>query len=258
MTGRVRDWLPHGVVTHDVVRQTLEQAITQWGDRWFADVYASVTDMKSAYEAPGIENDDGGWRVYRSAVAIRTRRQALARIVDRALDIGTEGLNLTEADRYMLGELERNILENLAEEVEQAFGVPSERKPAPERPRDALSDGGGLLVSLTDPSGREVLTLAVPIDVTLPRIKAQLGTPAPRSEALQPLTRALSSVNVAIEAVVGRVELNLTELNDLAVGDVLVLDRALDQAVDIAAAGSQQIFAKAVLTHVDDGIALVF
>lgn len=258
MIGQVRDWLPYGVVTHDCVRRAIEEAVARWHDRWFIDAYVSVSDMTAAPEAPWSDGDDGGWRVLRAAVAVRLRRQGLARAVDKVLDTGTEGLSLTEGDRYVLAGLERRIVESLVEDIEQAFGLLGDMRAIPEKRRDALAEGGGLLVSLKDVSGRDILTLAVPTAVTLPILRAHLGAPTAPREALRPLTQAMGSANIVVEAVVGRVELTLTELNDLAVGDVLVLDRALDEPIEVAAADTRRIFARAMLTEVDDGVALVF
>ena len=258
MIGQVRDWLPDGFVNHEVVRETIDQAVAQWGERWFVGAYASVTGMKTTSGDPRNESDDAGWRVYRQAVGIRGERSGFSRMVDKALDINTEMSNLTETDHDLLRAMMRKILEDLAEVLEQAFGVPGDLKPSPQRLSDPLAGGGGLVMALTDPSGRNILTLAIPNDVILARVKAHLGLPSPSSETLQPLAAALGGVTVAIEAVVGTVELSLTELNDLAIGDVLVLDRAVDQPVDIAGVVSHHVFAKAMLTDGEDGLALVF
>nr|WP_245344953.1 FliM/FliN family flagellar motor C-terminal domain-containing protein [Asticcacaulis solisilvae] len=165
---------------------------------------------------------------------------------------------MTEADRHIVKGLERKIIETLAVEIEQAFGLAGTLKAVPETRRDALAENGGLLVVLKDTAGRDILTLGVPTEVVLPVVRAQLGPPSPRRDNLQPLVDALGSAVVAVEAVVGRVELTLADLNTLGVGDVLVLDRVVDEPVDIASADSRRIFARARLSQVQDGIALVF
>jgi len=256
--GQVREWLPRDVMIHDVVRETVELAVASWSARWFADPYASVTTMKPMPGDPRNEKDEAGWRIYRSAIAIRGTRPALSRMTDRALDIDASMPDLTEADRYVLTGLERAILENLAEGLELAFGLTGDGQPSPQKILDPLAEDGGVVVSLADPAGRDILAVAIPADVLLPRIKAHLGPPSRRMESLPSLTEPLGSVNVAIEARVGRVELTLAELNGLGVGDVLILDRTLDQAVDIASAETRQIFAKAMLTSIDNDMALVF
>jgi flagellar motor switch/type III secretory pathway protein FliN len=258
VTEQVREWLPYGVVTDDTVRLAVEDALTRWHDRWFVGPYASVSDMTAAREAAWSDSDDGGWRIHGAMVGVRIRRQALSRMVDKVLDTNSEGLSLTEADRHVMKGLERKIVETLAIDVEQAFGLTGELKAAPEKQRDALAENGGLLVVLKDPAGREILTLGLPTAITLPILKGRLGPPAPRKEGLQPLTGALGPASVGVEAVVGSVELTLTELSNLGVGDVLVLDRVVDEPVDIASAVSHRIFARARLSQVQDGIALVF
>ncbi len=179
-------------------------------------------------------------------------------MIDQALDVSTEMMKLTETDQVLLDALERKILDDLAGELAQAFELSGDGQAQPKRVRDPLVDGGGIVIALTEPSGREALTLAVTTDAAVSKVKSLMGPATKPAQSLQPLAGALGGVHVAIEAMVGKVELTLTELNELSVGDVLVLDRALDQAVDIVGAGSRHVFAKAMLTQVDDGIALVF
>lgn len=258
MIGRVRDWLPSGVITDDVVLETVKQAVARWSERWFTGTYATVAAVKPVSGDPRNEKDDAGWRVWRTAIAVRGSRPAMSRAVDKALDITAPIPALTEADQNLISGFERKLLEDLAQEIEQAFGLPGEIRSDPQKVHDPLADEGGLLATVTDPAGREILTLAVPADVIVAKVKAHLGPPRRRAEVLEPLVKPLGSVNVAIEALVGGVELTLAELGDLAVGDVLILDRTLDQAVEIAGVEGREVFAKANLTSMDDGIALVF
>lgn len=258
MTLQCRDWLPLSVISDDVVRDVIRSVVTQWCERWFVGEPAVVSQLKVSSGAARNESDYAGWRVCRSAIAIRGDRPALSRMVDRALDVHTEDLHLTEGDQALLQGLEHKILDDLCETFEQAFGLAGELKSQPQKIRDPLTDCGGLLASLVETSGREILSFAVPAHVVVPCIKAHLGPIAQKPEDLQPLVKALGNVPVSIEALIGSAGLSLTEFNDLAVGDILVLDRTLDEPVDITGAGSPHVFAKARLTHVDDGMVLVF
>lgn len=258
MSLSVREWLPWGVLSHETVRETLETAVAQWSEQWFTAPYAGVAAVRAAMSDARPDGDGTGWRVYGGEIAVRAGRSALSRMVHRALDLHTDLAGQTPADLRILAGLEEKILESLVETLERTLGVTGRAKPVADRPEDPLCDGGGLLVSLAEPSGREVLTLAVPSDVVFRHVKDALERPARRTARLQPLAEALADVHIALEARIGTVELTLSELSELAVGDVLVLDRRLDQAVDIAGLASHDVFAKAVLTHAEDGLALIF
>lgn len=253
-----RDWLPNSVIMDDVVRDAIRSAIAQWSARWFVGEQLVLSGLKASSGAARNESDESGWRICRTAIAIRGDRSALSHLIYLALDTHTEDTHLTEGDQALLQGLERRILDDLAETLEQAFDLAGELKLKPQKVWDPLCEGGGLLASLVETSGREILSFALPAHVIVPRIKAHLGPAAQKTEDLQPLTKALGDVSVSIEALIGSAELTLAEFNDLAVGDVLILDRTLDQPVDITGAGSGQAFAKATLTHVDDDMALVF
>ncbi len=258
MTATVREWLPWGVLSHEAVRETLEQAVAQWSGQWFTAPYAGVAGVRATMAEPRPEGDGTGWRVYRTAVAVRAGRAALSRLVNRALDLGADALDPTPADLRIMAGLEDKILEALAETVERALGVAGRTRPVPEKPENPLGDDGGVVVSLAEPSGREVMTLAVPGEAIFRHLKASLERPAEKAARLRPLAEALAEVRISLEARIGKVELTLAELDELAVGDVLVLDTRLDEAVDIAGLASHDVFAKAVLTHTEDGFALMF
>ncbi len=258
MTVRVREWLPREVMNHGGVRKTIEQAIAQWNAQWFLTSFAEVAGTRVAVADSRPESEGTGWRVYRAAIAIRGSRAGLSRLVNRALDLRADLADLTAADRYVMNAIEGKILEGLAETLEVAFGVRGQTRSEPDKPADPLADGGGLVVSVVDPSGREVLTLALPGETIVRHVKASIPRTPGKGPALRPFSEALAEVNIPVEAQVGKVELTLAELNELAVGDVLVLDKRLDEAVDIAGVRSGDVFAKAVLTHVEDGLVLVF
>lgn len=254
----VRDWLPRDALGHEVVREMLEQAVAGWTERWFVGAYASIAAARVVAADPRGANDEG-WRVYRHSVGIRVTRPALARMVEKALDLaGPPPSPPSEADTYLLAGLERKILQDLTEAIEQAFGLPGDLSPDPRKIADPFAGAGGLAVSLADPAGRDILTLGLPAAAAWTRLKTRLAPPRRRTERFEPLARPLGAVDVGIEAVIGGVELTLAELNDLAAGDVLILDRRLDQPVDVAGVASGAIVAIATLTSLDDGIALVF
>lgn len=258
MTVRVREWLPWGVLSHDSVRQTLEQGIAQWNGLWFVTPAIAVADLRPTMTDSRADSEGTGWRVYRAALGVRVARGALPRLVGRALDLRPDVTGQTGADLRLLAVFEDKLLESLIETLERAFGVAGVLKPVPERPADAFGELGGILVSLVEPSGRDVLTLAIPVEIVFRHIKSVLKRPTGKGETLRPLGEALSDVRIPLEAQIGKVELTLAELGELAVGDVLVLDRRVDEAVDIAGVYSQDVFAKAILTNVEDGLALKF
>jgi flagellar motor switch/type III secretory pathway protein FliN len=245
-------------LSHEAVRETLEQAVATWNGQWFVTPGVVVADLRPATRDARPDNDGNGWRVYRTALAVRAARGALPRLVGRALDLRADAAGHTAADLRLLAAFEEKLLESLTETLERALGVGGALKTEPERPADPIGEQGGVLVSLTDPSGREALTLAIPSEVVFRYVKASQTAPSAKRTPLRPLTHTLADVKLAFEARIGKVELTLAELNELAVGDVLVLDRRVDETVDIAGVYSQDVFAKAVLTNVGDGLALKF
>jgi len=257
VTTGVREWLPWDVMTHEVVRETVQNAVAHWNAQWFTTAYAQTTGIRAVKTDARPDGDGSGWRVYRTSLGVRTSTAAVARLVNRALDLRTDVTEPTEADRHVLDRFEQEILANLADAMEVAFGVAGQLRPEPQKPTDPCPEGG-ILVPLADPSGREVLTVAIPRDLVVQRVKASIPRTPGAGSAVSSRVAALSDIRISVEAEIGKAELSLRELEDLAVGDVLVLDRRLDEPVDLVGARAGDVFAKAVLTNVEDALALVF
>lgn len=247
MTDLVYDWLPGDVILYDNVTQAIDSAISRWSSRWFVGSYARISERAHLPSLPHERGVDEGWRVFRSAIAVRAIPASLSRLMRQALGIGAEVPDLTPSDRLLLDALSQKILENLVEELTQAL-LPTARS--------IFASEGGLSLSLTDPQGHDLLTVFLPADLLLSWLKSQLQPPV-RGGTLVPLRSSLTDVSVRLKALVGRMELSLSELSELAVGDVLVLDTALDQPLEIVSASTSQAMAKGHLSQTGDGLEIV-
>jgi len=240
------------------VREPLVSVVAQWSACWFVGDYATVTSLKISPGAARNESDDGGWRLHRKAIAARSEPEALSRMTDRALDTDTRDLMLNDNDKTLIKALECRLVEDLVERLELAFGVVGGENGGDRRVRDPLANGGGVLATLVDLSGRDILSVALPCHVVVPHIKSTLSPSLLPQEAPKSLTTAFGNVPMMIEALVGSAQLTLAELADLSVGDVLVLDRAIGAPVGVTVLNSRHVFAQARVTQTDDDVALIF
>ncbi len=98
-----------------------------------------------------------------------------------------------------------------------------------------------------------VLTLQLSADLFVALVKAKLP-PAPIPAPLGKPAHALGALPVSLSALLGRSAITIAELAELATGDVLVLDRALDAPLPLAIGGLCTSRGSCIVS--DDGAAL--
>lgn len=184
------------------------------------------------------------------------RDGATARLIDTALDVGHSPLSSTPADDRLLESFGRKLMEDLFAAIEESLQLASWSDTATE-PAEALFARDCLLVILTDPAGADVLSLAIPFEALLPVCYACLGPRQSTPARLTSLTSALGETSVNIKARLGSVSMPVGDLAGLAPGDILVLDKALEDGVDICVAQAAHPFAQAAMTQANGQVALV-
>jgi flagellar motor switch/type III secretory pathway protein FliN len=252
VTEAVRDWLPLGAVLSGRVRATVGEVVADWSRRWFADGGIELVTVSTSADARR-DDAEGEWRVFRAAIAVKRLRALSPRLLKRALGVEVEGLVLTGVDRRVVTAFVQRLLDDLVVNLEQAFELKGEMRDAPMTVADPFGPFGGLVGLVADGRDR-LLTIAIPLAEIVGFCKSGLPAPGPRDE-LPSLAAALASTSVTIDATVGRAQMSLADLGDLAAGDVIVLDRALASGVEICIDQSDVAIASATLSEADGRLA---
>jgi flagellar motor switch/type III secretory pathway protein FliN len=215
VTDSVREWLPAGAFTTETLRAALAPPVEEWALCWFGAAAAWIA-----------EGGHGGAQTTSVSGAARGARVVLdgpgrRALLELALAVELGGASLNELDRRLLDAVADRLVEDLLERVERHLGDPA----AAHRGQPEAS------VRLASRAG-DMGFLHVAAGALVPLLKRRMARYLPVG-TLGDRRRTLEAVPVAVEAVLGRVELTVDELDGLAVGDVLVLDRALDAPVDL-------------------------
>jgi flagellar motor switch/type III secretory pathway protein FliN len=149
------------------------------------------------------------------------------RLTGLALGAEPENLVLSEPDRDILGRLAAAIAADLATGLCAAL---DREPPGPDEAvarDDPLEGDVGILISIADWRGRPLTRASIPLGALVPFVKA--GVKAERNQRpLAPMTRAIERTSARIDVRLGETSLSLGELAGLAAGDVLILDRPID------------------------------
>lgn len=239
MSGQARDWLPTGAFTLDAVRASLAPWIAHWSDRWFLNVKAEIGSVR-----PSKQNS-------RSAHSLTLRGATTEAVLsgpgkrsllEAALNTDLSGAVLAVSDHEILNSFASEAVKDLLAIVDNALGDECDR----DSPKLSvvILVGGGETIEMIVPSS----SLVQAIKRTVPSTQ-NLRKATPRIEALKP-------VKLVAEGLLGRADLTLDDLRNLSIGDVVVLDVALESPVELRLRGTRKRIARGKMMRTNGRVSI--
>jgi flagellar motor switch/type III secretory pathway protein FliN len=225
------------------VRAPFEALVAEWSAHWVAKGRLSLSDWALAAGAR-----DAGWRAYDGGLAVNCPGRAATRLLSLALDARIDHAELNGRDRRLTDGLADRMMQDLVRRTLTVLGTSVAPASGP-RDRDivaTISDGADTLMSL-----------AIPLRSVLPICRRTLPRPAQPTTALQHRLTALGPITLKLDAMLGSAQVTLAEAQALSIGDILVLDRRLNDAADLSLANPATLVARGVLTEADGQVALI-
>lgn len=256
MIAEAQPWLPTAALARRAVGRAIDAAVDNWSAAWFGGHRLTAAVFRPVSGPNASRAEGGGWQVYGTSMALAIGEAAKTRLVGWALDGPMDMLALEGADAKVVARFGHLLLGDLARAVEAALGTAPDVLPTPRLVDHPFGRAGGVEVPLGEGQGGALLTLAIPGEAVLPLCRASLP---PARPARTPLTRpreAIGSTRVRLQATLGHASIGLADLRRLSEGDVLVLDRALDQGASLLAAGLPEPVASAELGAADGRVTL--
>lgn len=229
MSVEARSWLPEGAFGTATVDAVLADVLCAWSAQWFARRTATVSYVRphdAAHAAPGTAQLLGE----RAALQLPARGKRL--LLEALLDTDLSQQILGEGDRRVLDDLTGQVLDDLVVRLDKFFEA--EARHDEER---------RLSVGVVFGTG-ELLIITVPDHILVPALRARVSRSEQARAPLRKRLQALAETKIVAEAVLGHVELSMSDIEALDVGDVLVLDRALEEPIDLYVSGKPLARAK--------------
>jgi flagellar motor switch/type III secretory pathway protein FliN len=136
------------------------------------------------------------------------------------------------------------MIADLAARIEAAFGARAGAAPESVQVQDPWSGGSEALCAIVaEASGAEAVRMGIPLERA---VAFRRGNMAPRRQRAAPASReqAIGTTRVDVRARLGSASLALAELRGLSPGDVLILDRGLEEPAELLAGRDDQILGR--------------
>ena len=240
----VREWLPANLVSIDRINTALSPCLHAWSADWLARSAASP-DVRLpallAFDALEHAAHFSGAHHIRLALPAIGKRYLLEALLDESL----AGKALTPTDYQLLDGLAGRAMNDLAERLGRLFQAQAATDPTTQE-------------LAIDVNGHEICRMLYPVDGMAILMRQEFVRTASSAIPLVSRRHALAACAVEVDAILGSVRLTVDDLHDLEIGDVLVLDRPLEQAVDLRLAATRSVIASGHPTVLEDRNAIGF
>ncbi|KGB99325.1 FliM/FliN family flagellar motor C-terminal domain-containing protein [Burkholderia cepacia] len=257
-------WRPLGSADLDHAWALINEAIAPWQQAWFDERVLRIEDVEpiaSGADLPFPESTVAGW--FGPIMAWSIESAMPASLVDRALDLSPAsraGFD-TLATRVM-SVLEGQLVDELSAALHtlhgSSVGAPASL-PAANPASPTVFPHGGVHVRLTTDTGKGAVHIALSAQWLWERSLHRVASPPRPKSPLVARIEAISCATVTVSARLGFAELTVPQLLDLAVGDVVAIERPLVEPIELIVArtdGPPAVVANGRPGHVGDALSI--
>lgn len=232
MTIRCRSWLPADAKAPFAAIAAIGDSVETWSAEWFAGDGWRLAGSFVRSDSPRSELRNASRHVCDDGLALVIGRGSVETIGALVLSVPAGDLERTAADTVLLEKVGAECFDALKLRLAALFEID----------RGAnwyTGDTAGLIgpiqrISIVaSPSTELQIAVELSEELFARFVKSRLAPPAPDGRLGAP-AQALAGLRIDLSAALGKCDLNVAQLSRLAPGDVLRLDRALDQEVPLA------------------------
>lgn len=226
MTDVAWNWLPDGALGAPPVMRVIDSVLADWCDRWWAGDHLRRQRLTFA------ETGSPDIVVQTACVSLRAPAASVEALAGWALDMDLSRIERSEDDGVVIDAMADAMFRDLVGTLDAALGGGADETPGRDR-------SGPVSIEFTDDAGRRILVIETSRALLAGVRRAALPEPpSDASRPLIPIRRAIADTKVSLSAIVGSAEIALPDVRRLARGDVILLNRPLDQPLDLVANGS--------------------
>lgn len=246
MKAAATGWLPLSTLEDPRIAQALAPVVERWSSRWFAT--GAYLLGRPALRQRGHSPLPSGshWQNFGS-IAFVSGIEDLAALGSRIADAPQVRAPLGESDASLLRQLAGEALNDFAASLELALDTRG-LAIGSDGDGDPLDRCDGLDFVLERDAGLPPLRFAIPAQALVPLRKSSIGSPA-RDFAPVQFAAAFESESLSFSVDLGLATLPIGDARRIAIGDVLVLDTRLNDAVPLTSERSRTAIAAIKLSQ---------
>lgn len=239
MSAEVSHWLPQEALLGAAAKKVLREPIAAWSSHWFARGQAVLSKLSLVESGRG-RGPEGP----RSAIFLDMPGVGKRYLLEAALGVALGEHARNQYDGHILDVFAAEIADDLTARLDAELVGGYER--------GAAAD----LKAVVKIENNVVLDIFLPSAALVPKIKLLLGGTHRRQTRVHSRKTALRETRIIARGCLGLVELALKDIHDLGVGDVLVLDRSLNEPVELSLSENGRPIARGMLRTGDGKLSI--
>jgi hypothetical protein len=247
--GAFRHWVPEGAAAPAALRSAIADMTAAWSAKWFADMTFHVT--RPLERRPRIRLRPAlVWQSNEGGIALGWADHTPESVASRVIGLAAVPDHRGAHDGALLDSVAQECLGDFRRRCCALAKLPSDAAWSGAPLLDA--DGYELEIGAGDDGPCIVVAVTAACFARLVRQYLPPASPAPMGDARP----ALQALPVTLSAFVGGCRVSLAELEQLATGDVLILDRAASEAMPLAIDGRVAPRGRCVVAPLESGMGL--
>lgn len=241
----VRPWLPTGALNDGALATAVRETGSAWASRWFVEQRALSEKLTPIKERTKIRGDHCTWAIG-TDLTFSIDQASLQKVALSMLSLPLpRGQTLKPRDIDTLASVARSAIVDLATSVGTLFQIGA--SPSLSGARDI--ERGGIKITITAGGNGPTFDIYASEAATTTARKA-LTKRSKTHTRLSSIHSGLSKQNVSVGARLGESKMSLPELANLALGDIVVIDRGPEDQFELTING--QIRSQALCELVRD------
>lgn len=225
-------WLPPTALFDGALTSAVAMEVESWRARWVASPAPFSVRLNACNGSDVLPPQ--GWRTACGTLRLHADTRMRLRIVASALQSRRAAHASTAVDKAFLDALSEKVCRDLLDRHAELFGAAAGSQPlspdsrADEPPalmRFCIAGPGGTLGFMTVTAGAAA------------RARRRLARSTAQRPPLEPRRRAVTACHIRVGARVGAGRVSASDIASLAVGDVLVLDKRMVDALEVTLNG---------------------
>lgn len=235
------EWLPVQALADDQILAAIGAAVTKWAGLWFGIAKFELSDVETSCDYHPFDVRVETAQRYGGGLWLVNYEGCAKNLALLALDAGSKNVAPTAGDLQLLTAFGERIVDDFANVIVDELGLEQNRYPD----QAWTAANGSLRIGVASPDLDMLMTLVIE-GAALVAFRKQLIAPyRPKSDVLSDRQSAGMRTPCTCSARFGFAKLGKSDFVGLEAGDVIMLDRRIDEPIDLMFSTTGRLVAEA-------------
>lgn len=230
MTYEFSDWLPIDALTNPAITSVFGPVVNAWSKRWFGERPFELKRVSPQLAKSTLKPDKEVWRDFGNGIFINWAVKSQLALASQALHLAKAQHKYSAEDKHLMLSFAECISADLAQAI---IGIVGQEVKQPENSAEQFECCGALELEICGVSELACINVGISVGALAGMRKSQCVRYIPDEIQTASILDILGPAKIAVAAKLGHASISVQDFRDLVEGDVIVLDRALSDPLEV-------------------------